>query len=201
MYPAFFDHVKIFECADPLASILGVNNDGALRYSYEDCVKLAGHSCPTVAGAYLMVTKGVQALYGDERPRRGEVKVTLKGRLGEGTVGVMAMVATLLTGASGEGGFHGLGGKFDRRGLLAFDPSLSYDMLFERCDTAQAVGVSYNPSCVPADPQMFSMLTQLLINEDDHELKNRFGLMWQERVKKILIDYCDDERVIKLTLR
>ena len=37
---------------DPLAEFLGAAEGGRLDYSYADAVKLTGHSCPTVAGAY-----------------------------------------------------------------------------------------------------------------------------------------------------
>ena len=39
---------------DPLARFLGAAEDGVIEYTYADTVKLAGHSCPTVASAYLM---------------------------------------------------------------------------------------------------------------------------------------------------
>ena len=54
-----------------LASFLGAFEDGIIEYSYLDVVKSAGHSCPTVLGAYLMTLKGLEALYKDEIPKRG----------------------------------------------------------------------------------------------------------------------------------
>mgnify|MGYP003492414693 FL=1 len=38
---------------DPLAELLGAAEGGRLEYTYADAVKLTGHSCPTVAGAWL----------------------------------------------------------------------------------------------------------------------------------------------------
>jgi hypothetical protein len=43
-----------------------------------------------------------------------------------GVAGVVANVASLLTGAAGMGGFKGLGGRFDRRTLLACTPPHRY---------------------------------------------------------------------------
>ena len=60
--PDFFNQAPKITLRDPLAQFLGATPDGLLTYAYEDAVKLCGHSCPTVAGAYLMVLKGVQAL-------------------------------------------------------------------------------------------------------------------------------------------
>jgi len=51
-YPAFFDEVETITLHDPLAEFLGSASDGRIKYAYVDTVKLAGHSCPTVAGAY-----------------------------------------------------------------------------------------------------------------------------------------------------
>ena len=51
-YPAFFDAVPHLRLRDPLAEFLGAIEDGVVEYTYVDAVKLAGHSCPTVASAY-----------------------------------------------------------------------------------------------------------------------------------------------------
>lgn len=61
-YSAFFDKVKPIVLYDPLAEFLGAAEAGRVEYAYLDAVKLAGHSCPTVAGAYLMAMKALQAL-------------------------------------------------------------------------------------------------------------------------------------------
>ena len=53
-YPTFFDQAPVITMRDPLAALLGAADDGLIDYRYIDAVRLAGHSCPTVAGAYLM---------------------------------------------------------------------------------------------------------------------------------------------------
>ena len=68
--PDFFNQVPTITMYDPLSKLLGAVDDGMITYSYVDAVKLAGHSCPTVAGAYLMALHGIKALYEDEIPVR-----------------------------------------------------------------------------------------------------------------------------------
>jgi len=50
-YPSFFDTARKITVYDPLAELLGAFDNGVIEYSYVDAVKLAGHSCPTVAGS------------------------------------------------------------------------------------------------------------------------------------------------------
>lgn len=48
-YPPFFADIPKIVMRDPLAALLGAAQDGVIEYAYLDAVKLAGHSCPTVA--------------------------------------------------------------------------------------------------------------------------------------------------------
>ncbi len=66
---------------------------------FKDVVKLSGHSCPTVAGAYLMTIYSLKKLYENELPVRGEIKVELRDSKSSGITGVLANVASFLTGA------------------------------------------------------------------------------------------------------
>lgn len=197
--PDFFSLIPSITLFDPLAEVLGAAENGIVEYTYEDVVKLAGHSCPTVAGAYLMVHSGLQSLYGDETPVRGEIKVLMKGKLGEGVVGVIANVASMITGATEKGGFHGLGGKFDRRDLLSYEAAIEEEMALERTDTLERVVLSYDPSCVQADPMTGALLPLILSNRADKGERDLFGILWQERVRKIMIDYREDERLVRCT--
>lgn len=70
-FPAFFDAVPRFKMRDPLAEFLGAAEGGVLEYAYVDVVKLAGHSCPTVAAAYVLGCRALVALYPDSIPERG----------------------------------------------------------------------------------------------------------------------------------
>lgn len=191
MMPHFFKAVPKITLYDPLAEMLGAAHEGIIEYGYDDCVKLAGHSCPTVAGTYLMIRKGLTLLYPDSTPRRGEIRVLMSGSLGEGVVGVMANIASFITGATDQSGFHGLGGKFDRRNLLTYDADIHGDMAFERVDTGERVSLSYNPKIVPAEPRMAEWLDLILRDKANFEIEKLFQNAWQDRVKSILIDYAN----------
>lgn len=70
-FPAFFDRAPVIRVQDPLSAFLGVNADGVIDYHYVDAVRLAGHSCPTVAGAFLLARSALKSLYPDSLPQRG----------------------------------------------------------------------------------------------------------------------------------
>jgi hypothetical protein len=106
-HPGFFDEAPRLTVYDPLSAFLGATEDGLVEYTYLDVVKLAGHSCPTVAGAYLMTLRALRHLYQGEIPIRGDIDVALGQEATDGVAGVIASVATLVTGAAGEGGFKG----------------------------------------------------------------------------------------------
>ncbi|HSW24447.1 MAG TPA: hypothetical protein VLJ62_16920, partial [Burkholderiaceae bacterium] len=61
--PVFFDRVPPIVVRDSLAQMLGAAQGGIIEYRYLDAVKLAGHSCPTVAGAWLMTRAALARLY------------------------------------------------------------------------------------------------------------------------------------------
>lgn len=194
--PDFFNDVAPIVVRDPLSEVLGAASNGIIDYTYRDVVKLAGHSCPTVAGAFLMVQEGLKSLYGDKTPVRGEIKVLMKGTLGEGVVGVIANVASMITGATDVGGFHGLAGKFDRRQLLFYDAKIEGEMALERVDTLERVTLSYNPSFIMSDPRIGELLSLIASAQADASQLELFGILWQDRVKRILIEYKNDPRLV-----
>src|SRR5690348_1759803 len=116
----WFDDVPPIAVRDPLLKVLGPSDDGAISYGYADAVRAAGHSCPTVAGAFLMAAKGLARLYPDETPERGAVRVEMREDRTQGVTGVQARILALITGAAEDDGFKGMLGQFDRRSLLAF---------------------------------------------------------------------------------
>lgn len=200
MTPSFFNDVTPIIMRDPLAEVLGAAANGSIEYTYTDVVKLAGHACPTVAGAYLMLEKGLTALYGEDTPIRGEIKVFVKGKFGEGVVGVISNVASMITGATTIGGFHGLAGHFDRRDLLFFVADMQPDMVLERIDTGARVELSYDPSFVSTDERMGELLVRIVSGNADTEDKELFGTLWQDRVRRILIESKNDPRLVKCTV-
>lgn len=195
--PSFFNDITPIVMHDPLAQVLGAAENGIIEYTYTDVVKLAGHACPTVAGAYLMLEQGLNALYPQDTPMRGGIKVFVKGKLGEGVVGVISNVASMITGATTIGGFHGLAGHFDRRDLLFFVADMQADMVLERIDTGARVELSYDPSFVSTDERMGELLMRIASGSADAEDRELFGTLWQKRVRRILIEYKNDPRLVK----
>lgn len=183
-YPHFFDTLETITMYDPLAQTLGVG-DGIFNYSYLDAVKLAGHSCPTVAGAWLCVQKALRELYGQDRPTRGMIGVTFSNPEDEGVTGVVASVFTLITGASGLGGFKGLQGNFSRNNKLLFDQELKAQMKITRLDTLQSIELSYDPSNIEVNPEQQKLMKKLLIKKASKDEIQKFGQLWQERVEMI----------------
>ena len=188
-YPYFFDHIEEIVLKDTLSEVLGAFEGGLITFNYLDIVKNAGHSCPTIAGAYLMAREGLKALYGNEIPQRGAVKVFFKEELLDGTTGVVANVFSLITGATSEWGFKGLGGRFDRRFLMFFNANIPLHVRLQRVDNGSFVDIAYNPNSVPSHPEIQQLMVKVLsgvINEEENDI---FRAIWQERVRKILENF------------
>jgi len=186
-YPLFFDEVDPILLYDPLSDFLGACEEGKIEMRYLDCVKLAGHSCPTVAGAYLMTLIGLKVLYSSELPQRGNIHVSMKGKRTEGTVGVTGNVISFIVGANGEEGFKGIQGRFSRNNLIAYDQQMAGEVTLRRTDNDLYVSLSYDPSVVPEDPRSKPLMIKVLQEKACDQEKALFKALWQERVKKILL--------------
>src|SRR3972149_11305743 len=159
---SFFDKVEPVRIKDPLAIALGaMDKNESFVFTYTDAVKLAGHSCPAVSGAYKLTCLAIKSLYGNETPVRGQIRVSFKGGINYKVNGPISQVVTLITGAAGESGFKGLGGgRYNRHNLLSFDETqeASEDavctVIFERMDTKKKIETSYCNYMLPANPQM-----------------------------------------------
>lgn len=182
---------------EPLAETLGAFNkrDCALEYTFSDVVKMAGHACPTVAGAYLCCQKALEKLYPNETPVRGEISVTIHGEPDEGVYGVMGQVFSFLTGAASITGFKGIGHKFKRKDLLKFNPEkIDSDALqfeFRRLDNNKAVLVNFYPHNIPFPEEKSERLMELLEKviweaAKEKEIKE-FQNLWMEKVKNVLL--------------
>ena len=193
-FPAFFDDAPVIRVRDGLAKLLGSATDGLIEYRYADAVRLAGHSCPTVAGAWLSARAGLRALYGDDLPERGGVAVSMPDAEDAGVAGVIGQVLTLLTGAAGPGGFKGLGGLHSRKDLLRYGDTSAAALQMRRRDTGEAVEIVFDASPVPADPEMRIMIPLALAGSPD--AVERFGAAWQDRVRRLLVEHADDPAVV-----
>lgn len=198
-YPEFYGQVPRLRLRDPLAEFLGALEEGLVKFSYVEAVKVAGHSCPTVASAYLMTAKALSSLYGNEIPERGRVRVSFAANQEDGVTGVIALVVATLTGAAGAGGFKGIGGRFDRRELLRFGvPELRGEVRFERLDGGGAVDATLHLNRVPSDPALPPLLQKCAAGNATAEQAERFRALWQGRVKAILLDHWDDPALLTL---
>ena len=199
-FPAFFDAVAPLILFDGLAETLGAAENGRLIYHYDDVVRLAGHSCPTVAGAWLMAKQGLAALYPNALPVRGEIRVDLRAALDAGTTGVVGSVLGLITGAAGEGGFQGLGPRYGRRKLLNYGVDLPAEVRFTRIDTGAAALLAYHPEVVPHLPGMQTLMPRVVSGQAHAEERSEFARLWQERVRRILLEHGDDPSVVSAVL-
>lgn len=198
-YPDFFDAVPGIDLYDPLAEFLGATEGGILQYGYVDAVRLAGHSCPTVASAYWSTCRALAFLYPDTMPVRGDIRVEFSQDSASGVTGVIANVVSLLTGALADNGFKGIGGHFDRRNKLFFAVEMPGEIRFTRLDTNQAVTVISNLKRVPASPRVPMLLAACINNTATQGEIAEFRQLWQERVRCILLDHGDDPDVFVLT--
>ena len=196
--PEFFDLVPSIVLRDPLAEFLGASEGGRLEYHYLDAVKLAGHSCPTVASAYALTRLGLVALWGEALPERGALRVEFREPLTAGVTGVIANVVAMLTGAAGEGGFMGLAGRFERRELMAFGRELPLALRFTRLDDGSRVELAAHLQRVPADPRMPELMQRCLAGRADADERREFGRLWQQRVRRVLLEHGDDPEVFEL---
>lgn len=193
--PAFFGEVGRIVVRDPLAEFLGATEGGIIEYGYADAVKLAGHSCPTVAAAYWMTRKALAALYPDSLPQRGGLRVEFREDRLTGVTGVIANVVSLLTGATHDTGFKGIGGRFDRRHLLYFSSEVAEEIRFTRVDSGQAVDVGAQLQSVPFAPQTMELLQKCLNGSATSDETARFRENWQARVRALLLEHGDNPAV------
>ncbi len=184
-YPNFFDTIETIKVKDPLSAVLGAFENGEYEFTYTEIVKSAGHSCPTVAGAYLMTLEALKALYKDDIAIRGNIKIEFKETLEEGVAGVIANVISQITGATDKSGFKGLNGKFARHSLMNFNSDIDTSAKFTRVDTAESIEVIYNPQSIIPSSNMKPLMQKMLQNKATAEEIAEFGTLWQDRVAQI----------------
>ena len=193
---SFFGDVEPIAMRDSLASTLGaIDDDEPIYYSYQDCVKLAGHACASVSSAFRLTQLALKELYGDETPVRGNIEVRFAGGREAGANGPIGQVIQFITGAAIETGFHGLGGKHARANLFEYDENYGdgHGILveFTRIDTGEKVEVRANPSMIPMtdEEQSYSeYMPGVIHGSATPEEREKFYLYWQGKNKKILLE-------------
>ena len=140
------------------------------------------------------------ALYPGEPAERGGTAVHMPAPEHEGTTGVMAQVLTLLTGAASDNGFQGIQGRFKRKGLLSFAERREGEAItFTRLDTGKRVAVSLNVSPIPGDPAQGARMTAILQDRADDSQRAAFANSWQDRVRRLLLEFADNPQVIRVS--
>lgn len=175
---------------DPFLEFLGLAPVGEpIAITFPELVKAAGHVCPTVAGAYLILRYGLRALYGDEPAVRGAVRVTAYGGPADFGYGPIAQLVNFVIGAAPDTGFAGLArGRFRRRDLFLFkrDDIRRNEFDFERLDTGRRVRVIYDPSVIPAPLRLAASISPALADTASADDVARFRQLWLQRVEDIL---------------
>ncbi|WHZ20435.1 MAG: hypothetical protein OJF55_002584 [Rhodanobacteraceae bacterium] len=197
-FPDFFAEVPALTLHDGLAQLLGASDDGMIEYHYADAVRLAGHSCPTVAGGWLSARAALRHLYPDSVPERGGISVYLNDAEDAGVTGVIGQVLTLITGAAADNGFHGLGGRHVRSHLLHYAQGDVAGVRFKRNDTGDEVEVEIDTSPVTGNPMMRPLMQLTMTGQADAAQRREFGRLWQDRVRRMLIEHADDPAVVKV---
>ena len=140
---------------DPYFEIFG-QSQVPVPYYYEEAVKLAGHSCGAITGAWTITRKALEVLYPDgEIPVRGQIAVEAPGAEDEWFVGVFGDVITFITGASPHTGFIGAefgqtDNVFVRQNKMVYSEEPTKQLppmrewIFTRLDTGAKVGVKFN---------------------------------------------------------
>ncbi len=184
-YPEFFDKIPTIKLKDNLSNFLGTFEDGEVIFSYKEIVKSAGHSCPTVLGAYLMTFRALKELYPNEIPIRGEIKIEFSTKQNDGVTGVISNVMSNITGATYDTGFKGLAGNFDRRHLMFFERNIVSNARFTRVDTQSSVDVFYDASSVGMSEELQPLMQKYLAKKANEDEQKKFGKLWQQRVEEI----------------
>ena len=211
VFNTIISSVSPLRLREPLAQTLGAfqTEDAILEYTFAETVKMAGHACPTVSGAWLICRKALETLYPNEIPVRGEIEVTVYGDPGEGVYGVMAQVLSFITGAAPVSGFKGLGYKFRRKDLLRYDPKSpdpeALCFQFRRSDNRRTVLVKYYPHRVPFARDKAVRLSELMEKviweaARPHEV-TEFRELWMGKVNTIIHTQTNIDQWLKIEER
>jgi formylmethanofuran dehydrogenase subunit E len=187
-----YENAEPIRIRDPVAEALTVlEPNEPFVITYKDVVKAAGHSCPTASGAYRIAQLGLDALYPDGTPVRGEIEVTAGGPKDDPSYGVTSRIISYVTGAAEEDGFGGLAGGYGgRQDSLHFEDFESDDPAFgfTRTDTDESARVTYHVADVPAAGPATQALQKLIDGTATPEERDAFSEAWHGRIERILSD-------------
>ena len=196
---AYIAEVPPIMMIDPYFQIFGQSQD-AIPYYYDEAVKLAGHSCGAVTGAWTIARKALEVLYPNEEiPVRGQIAVEAPGAEDEWFVGVFGDVITFVTGASPHTGFIGAEfGKandvFIRQNKMVYslEPTNQLppmrEWIFTRLDTGKKVGIKFNLVIITPlpTPGRISMGKKMAAGEATAEEAADYIKYWNDRAIFVL---------------
>ena len=182
-YLDFFDSIEKIVLKDELLIFLWVNNDWLIDFSYKDIVKTAGHSCWTVAWAYLIAQKWLKELFWNENPNRGKIKVEIKKAPTDDNAWVIWCVLSNITWATTNYWFWGIPTwEFNRRNTLFYNVDIESDVKLTDLITWKSVEINYRPWRI-VNPMK---ILKSAIWPDATELdKKTFPIKFQAMVKTI----------------
>ena len=184
---------------DPYFQIFG-QSQVAVPYTYENAVKLAGHSCGATTGAWTITRKALEVLYPDgEIPVRGQIAVEAPGAEDEWFVGGFGDVITFVTGASPHTGFIGAefgqtNDLFVRQNKMVYtdEPTKQLppmrEWIFTRLDTGTRVGVKFNLVVILPipTPGKVAMGKSMAAGEATPEEAADYYKYWNDRAEFVL---------------
>lgn len=193
---AYITEVPPIFMLDPYFKIFG-QSQVPVPYTYEQAVKLAGHSCGATAGAWTIARKALEVLYPHgETPVRGQIFVEAPGAEDEWFVGVFGEVITFITGASPRTGFIGAefgqtADVFVRQNKMVYSEEPTGQMpperewVFTRLDNGTKVGVKFNLAVITpiATDERKAMGTKLALGEASPEEAADYYEYWNDRAK------------------
>ena len=81
---------------------------------------------------------------------------------------------------------------------LAYGAEIDGQLRFTRVDDGRSVTVSAQLSRVPGDARMGELLPLCVMGRATEEQQALFRTLWQERVRKLLLEFADDPTVIQV---
>jgi len=196
---AYITDVPPIMMIDPYFQIFG-QSQVAVPYTYENAVKLAGHSCGATTGAWTITRKALEVLYPDgETPVRGQIAVEAPGAEDEWFVGVFGEIITFITGAAPKTGFIGAefgqtDDVFVRQNKMVYteEPTGTLppkmEWIFTRLDTGTKVGITFNLAVITpiVTPERQEMGKKLAAGEATPEEAEDYYEYWNARARFVL---------------
>jgi len=187
-WPDFYDRVQAIKIKDPMALLVGSlpEKQNVLTIHLMDVALYTGHVCPGVASAYVLTRMALKALYLDEIPERGQIRVAAMAPSD------LMDVASYITGARSFYGRDEINAED-----LVIDKSLDsgqpgvYVMVFQRKDNGKAVKAIFNKFSLISPRQAKGMkvfLQRMLKGKVSQKEKEQQWAKIQAVVKKVLLN-------------